>query len=205
MKKLWKRSAVVTLLLSAALLFNTMGGAAMASDPEMGKGKAVVFSAGMSDGFFMHSDVHQQAYLTYLVKEYAPETEAEWKEAFAQRNKVTEEMRDKIEAAAPENKPGFHVKTGIASETGKVFEKKLVMEDKIFSLPSPDDEQMQQIEAEMELQEEFARAVEDRDADAIRAVLPKLLENYKEKTARLPEMAENIKFIISEEADAAGE
>jgi hypothetical protein len=206
MKKLWKRSAAVTLLLSAALFFNAMGGVAMASDSEVTAVKAVAaVSVGVFDDFFMHSNVHQQAYLTYLVREYAPESEADWKEAFAQRNKAAEEMKEKIETVTLENNPELKVKTEAALDVSVVFDEEAAKNMKIAKRPALDDKQLQEIKAEMELQEEFARAVEAGDADAIREVLPSLLENYKDKTARLPEMAGNIEIRISEGADAAGE
>ncbi|GBF35704.1 hypothetical protein DCCM_4833 [Desulfocucumis palustris] len=205
MKGLWKRSGAVTLLLSAALLFSTMGGVALADEPQAVAAKSAVFSVAMFDDFYMHSDVHQQAYLTYLVREYAPESEAEWKEAFAQRNKVTEEMKDKIETITLENKPDFQVKTGTAPNSNIASGGKIFIADKTVGLSASDDKELQEVKARMELQEEFAGAVENQDADAIRAVLPRLLEDYKDRTARLPEMAENMKIKISEGADASGE
>lgn len=40
----------------------------------------------------MASEVHQQAYLTYLVKEYDPESLDQWQDAFAERKKADADM-----------------------------------------------------------------------------------------------------------------
>jgi hypothetical protein len=55
----------------------------------------VSFAAAPVEIGFMGSEVHQQAYLTYLVKDYVPESIDDWTAAFTERKKAAAEFSSK--------------------------------------------------------------------------------------------------------------
>jgi len=97
---MFKAIVIGALLFSTAFAFSGLTGVAGADTTEEAlqpsQGVSVAVSPGRQQGLFLSADVHEQAYLTFLVKEYALDSMTEWKEAFAERKKVNAEMKGKI-------------------------------------------------------------------------------------------------------------
>lgn len=231
MKKILKPIVIGALLFSTAFAFSGFTDVAKADTAE----KAVVqssqgvpgaFSVGIRHGSYLNADVHEQAYLTFLLKEYAPDSEAEWKEAFVERKKVTAEIKEKLKELAPGEeisvngdkikyfvaKPAAPNAEGSTLPVPQIKEFVTILKDDA-ALPSGerkdiifkagefapdklDQKLMDELKAEAELQAAFAKAVESGDADAIGAVLPKILEDYKQKTEQLKKVPETIQFKV---------
>lgn len=151
---------------------------------------APCFSTALSSGL-LATDVHEQMYLTYLVKEFAPETLPAWQQVFKERNEVLAEMNKKLEelsiSATPDVTGQVTVKQGTASTTA----------DGIVTITVSDVKDVKELgtctvtttatisaeaKAREELQNKFSQAVEKRDTKAIAELLPKILEDYKKAT-----------------------
>lgn len=100
MRNLFKAAAysVLLVMLGAALVVTAPAGMVTAGETKtepvvMVSAVGVVGSVGGPG--FLGSEVHQQAYLTYLVNEFAPGTMGDWSAAFAERKKVVAEFPGK--------------------------------------------------------------------------------------------------------------
>lgn len=154
---------------------------------------APCFSVALSSGL-LATNVHEQMYLTYLVKEFAPETLPAWQQAFKERSEVLAEMNKKLEglsiSATPDVTGRTTVKQGTASTTADgiititVSDVKDVKESGTCAVTTTATIS-EQAKAREELQNKFSQAVEKRDANAITELLPKILEDYKKATSDL--------------------
>lgn len=139
---------------------------------------------------FMASDVHQQNYLRYLVKEYDPDSLTQWEKAFADRKDVRQRLEQKLKDSAPDS-PDFagiitvtladsaaDSTTGMCiTEVNKGSVK--CTEDKVFVTTTSS---CGQIGIQEKLYDDFEKDVELGDASAIKNDLPKILEGYKRLT-----------------------
>jgi len=94
---------MVSTLLVLGLLLTTMVWNVYAEEATPGlveKAKASVVSYGVfAGGSLLGSSVHEQAYLTYLVKEYSPDTLKDWEEAFAKRNEAVKKSKEQLQTS----------------------------------------------------------------------------------------------------------
>jgi len=127
-------------------------------------------------GFGPDLAIHQQAYLSYLVKEYAPETTSEWEQAFAKRKEVV-----------------VRIKAKLGKEQGKELpkEKREKMEAAHKDLtPEKKQKMMAKMKEKGTFSHKFAQAVEKHDRKAMKNILPQVLENYNKQTARMEKILE---------------
>lgn len=152
---------------------------------------AMVASTPIIPVISMDNDVHEQMYLTYLVKEYAPDSLAGWQRAFADRNQA---LKTQEEKAVPvvESVPaamGSTVESSSANAKGLPSGKDSIKAaETVPALEAADkiDPALDaKIKAQIKLSEDFAKAVANKDAKAIASLLPKVLDDYKNTTASL--------------------
>lgn len=122
---------------------------------------------------------HHQVYLSYLVKEYAPETKASWDQAFTKRKTVVSQIKIKLD-----------------TEQGKVMlkEKREKMRSEAKKMtPEKRQEMRGKAQERGALNHQLAEALEKHDSKTIKEILPKLLEQYNKQTERMQEMQESLK------------
>lgn len=181
MKKILKTVAVAGfsawMLLSASVL---PGSAAEGICKEGG-----MFRKQMHHHVGYNASIHQQEYLSYLVKEYAPETKKDWEKAFTERNAVLDQMKAKMDSMDKEElKAKFKEKHGKMNRQGL----KSKMGDPV------DREKMKaEMETKRNLENNFAQAVKNHDRKAIKELMPKMLDDYKKCTERMSQRFEKMK------------
>lgn len=132
-----------------------------------------------------NASIHQQEYLSYLVREYAPGTKKDWEKAFAERNAIVEQMKAKTDLVDKEQ-----LKAKFKEKQGKFNRQELKnkLGDKV---------DREKLKAEMEtkrtLENSFAQAVKNHDQKAIKELMPKMLADYKKCTERMSQQFEIMK------------
>ncbi len=170
-------------------------------------------SSGIFPGGLLQAPVHEQAYLTYLVREYSPETLDSWKEAFAKRDKALEASRQQAEVPAMELVPleaisDLNVKLHriegdlqnisiVKAEDGDIQPIRFmdgVSFDKAEAIEmiKVDTELPVAFKARAELRQKFEQAVQDGNGADIKALLPQLLDIYNQDTEQMA----NMKFFV---------
>ncbi|MFZ5645847.1 MAG: hypothetical protein ACOY46_20000 [Bacillota bacterium] len=197
MKKSKKLVAMLVLLVSTVFVFNAMPvlAAGQPEDKPVLKGieDRVIF---ISPSPILASDVHHQAYLTYLVMDYMPDSIEQWKEAFAERKGVMAKMPKpavgvkKILMKKGDGEPAAPVKIKKSEPAISGGDKQVFIRKGMLNMTGPDEKTAEEIKASAELREEFESAVESGDAEDIKKVLPQLLEDYKRITAGMAEFVE---------------
>lgn len=137
--------------------------------------------------------VHEQAYLTTLVKTYTPDSLSQWQTAFAERKQVLEDLKAKF--PPPEGKAGEGPKGDRPKgdhPKGDHPKGDRPHGDKGHQPPPSGDVTLPpEVAARIALEKEFTDAVKASDATAIAQVLPKLLTEYQAETAKLKTILEN--------------
>ncbi|NPV93267.1 MAG: hypothetical protein HPY50_21115 [Firmicutes bacterium] len=99
MKELFKAavySALLAVLGVSLVMVSPPVSMVSAEEASPDKGGPVSFMTAPAVGMsIMGSEVHQQAYLTYLVEEYTPESMSDWSAAFEERKRVAAEFPGK--------------------------------------------------------------------------------------------------------------
>jgi hypothetical protein len=173
--------------------------------------------AAVSTGTLL-SPVHEREYWKLLVAAYAPDASAAWKKALEERKQAeaalpkvtaiskvvidkegTEGSSQRIEGLpdAPKDTPepskeklrsmeGVSAKAGEGAETKNLATKPHTLEegDGIINKELP---------AEFKRQQQLGEALEKGDAQAIRGLLPQLLEDYKKQTESIRTLADKLK------------
>lgn len=157
------------------------------------KGVLTVTMAASCD--MMFSDVHQQRYLTYLVKEFDPQALPDWEKAFADRKAASELFEQVVKST--QGTVAVCLSGGTSVQTGEV---KVEVEpgqsgegNKFFSVSSFSASDKPQFDARLQVQKEFESAVEKNDPAAIKNVLPKVLEEYRQGTQDMLKAVVNAK------------
>ena len=114
---------------------------------------------------FMLERVHRQYYFTLLSDKYTPESTKEWKEVFAERERLMKEIKM------------LHGEVGKTARSGRTEEEKQARRE----------EMKNRHEQKAALYEEFTEAVRSQDQTKIKAVLPKLLEQTKQVNKHIAE------------------
>lgn len=144
---------------------------------------------------FMMSEVHQQNYLRYLVKQYDPAALSKWEEAFTARKVATKQLQESISVSfssvAANDVPGIITVTlpdnkafSCTSPSSAVSASGVPSANQVFVTAAEDCKALGNIEAAAPdpLYSDFEKAVEFDDAKAINAVLPKILDKYAQVT-----------------------
>ena len=144
---------------------------------------------------FMASEVHQQNYLRYLVKEYDPASLPQWEKAFAARKDARQQLEQKLRDSIPGSSDLSGVFTVTLADTAAISCTDLsitevskgsaeVSGDKVFVTSSLDSEKLNHAEvvSQDKLYSDFEQAVELGDAAAIKVDLPKILDKYQQLT-----------------------
>jgi hypothetical protein len=112
----------------------------------------------------MHRSVHQKMYMTLLAEKYAPNTVGEWQAVFQERERLMAQWKEARKA------------------TGQDANRQLKHEK---AKEENDDSRRARMEQFRQTHEAFDAAIESGDAEKIKEVLPKLLEQMKAKNERL--------------------
>lgn len=172
--------ALVLALVATGFLTSTC----LAGEPAGVETKGVVTVTMATPCDMMFSEVHQQRYLTYLVKEFDPEALPDWEKAFADRKAALDEFEQmlkstqgNIEVSLPEGTSVQKGEVKIEMEPGQLGE-----ENKFFSISTFKSADKVQLDARIQVQKEFEDAVTKNDPAAIKNVLPKVLDDYRQGT-----------------------
>ena len=170
--------------------------------PAVKAGAVLVRSAGM-----LFNPVHERKYMQLLVQSYAPDSAAQWNAALEERKQVESDMSKTLEKqvilkTAPAT-PVEAIKiqklddaSAGADGTDNIrFEIKQGNELHVSATKAiaAGGTMKKELTESMKLQDDFAKAVESGDASAIRALLPKLLDDYTKQTAEMKEAADKMK------------
>jgi hypothetical protein len=153
---------------------------------------------------FLAGDVHEQTYLTYLIKDYSPESLSAWQEAFEARNQAVKEVEKRLpqpEITKDDNATQLPLISKVfsiavnkgnnssAPESGFQVESSTNGKDFVFTKSAPIDPAVEeQFKARADLMADFTKAVEAKDGDSIKALLPKLLDDYQKRTKEMSEL-----------------
>ncbi|NGQ96972.1 hypothetical protein G3578_17555 [Brevibacillus sp. SYP-B805] len=134
---------------------------------------------------------HRKMYLTLLAEKYTPGSVAEWKAAFAERERLVAEWKARKATEQPsdaERQARREQFTKLAQELkAKVAKGELTKEQMKEQLAQWREEHggkdrkglREALQPFKQVHEEFDAAIKSQDAAAIRAVLPKLLDEVK--------------------------
>lgn len=155
-----------------------------------------------------HLGPHRQMYLTLLAEKFSPDSVDEWEAAFAERKKLTtqwkalhagEEKSDVEKKALKEQFKQLAQDLNKKVESGELTKEQMKQQliewrdtnlgdaKKDLIQARNKEELSQKREQFKQLHEEFDTAIEFGDADKIKAVLPKLLEQVKATNLRMAE------------------
>lgn len=144
---------------------------------------------------------HHVMYIELLAEKYAPDTLDAWKTAFAERKQALEKLKPGLKDKAADAKRNAKETLGDLRDklkNGEITREELRQKlqerlaDRKANLEERKDDKEPEIEARRALHEQFTKAVDDQNAEEIRAVLPKLLEQYKHDTAKIVQKAEQL-------------
>ncbi|WP_377471843.1 hypothetical protein [Paenibacillus chartarius] len=214
MVKSWKAATTATLLLSLA--FGAYGSAAAETVSEAkaadvlvqeGQGEQASADKGPEEPVrlsarLLLNPVHERTYLQLLVQAYDPERAGEWQAALDERKQVESEM--------PKPQLGTKqivLKHPAAGQEGVGVPLRIeIKHDDLHSLPQQPQpfklpelgangefDVKVELPAELKLQEDLAKALEAGDTDAVKELLPQLLDSYRKMTSELKQLAEKLK------------
>jgi len=183
----WRRTSAAVLLAMAAI--GTSG--ASAAEQADGANRAAASKPALTvsvahvgaEAAMLANPAHERHYWKLLVQTYAPELAPKWAEALEERKLATAGMVKKAtvirEGKLPAGAGIVMVDAGeiaAANSAGSGASLQIAAPEAGLALPSrPAAERLASL----------AAAVEKEDAEAIRALLPKLLEDYRNDTALL--------------------
>ncbi|HWP95502.1 MAG TPA: hypothetical protein VN426_01510 [Syntrophomonadaceae bacterium] len=195
--KRFKRVVSVALLLALV----TTGGLAskcVAAETSAGQAPTVVTVTCIQSSDMMFSEVHQQRYLNYLVKEYDPQAMPEWEKAFAERKVASDKFEQIVKSNAQKFSTSGTISIGTSKvETGKQgeinIEKLSDQANGSFTVKLAETSDNKQLDERIQVQKEFEKAVENNDPAAIKSVLPKILADYRQATDDMQKTIANSK------------
>lgn len=147
----------------------------------------------------MASEVHEQNYLKYLVKEYDPAALTQWEKAFTARKDARQQLEQKLKDSMPAASNLSGIITVTLADTAALpcteaipcpklsFTENVgsaeVSGDKVFitAVESGESDDIEATAQDM-FYSDFEQAVELGDAAAIKADLPKILDKYQQLT-----------------------
>lgn len=193
---------IAKLIMVVMVIGMVIGGSipCLAADPpalEAVKTGTVAVAVGSPVLNFMASEVHEQNYLRYLIKDYDPAALPQWEKAFAARKDARQQWEQKLKDSLPTASELSGAVTVTFADTaafpclealpGKVSisEGNLaeISGDKVF-VTAVESKELNNAEVAVQdkLYSDFEQAVELGDAAAIKAALPKILDKYQQLT-----------------------
>lgn len=204
MKKVMSTLLVIGLLMTMAV-WNVYAEEVNPTEANDAKVAVVSYSA-IPGGGFLGSPVHEQAYLTYLVREYSPEMLDSWKEAFAKRNEAVKASEKLLRTGTSFMSEGTVISEGNVVEAKKLPGRALTIkfknnkEDGAAIVKSEaaiaakagelvkkmlGKEIPAELKVKMDLFQKFEKAVADNKGEEIKAILPELLKDYNQTTEQM--------------------
>lgn len=199
------------------------------------KGKLFIYQFHTSDAGLLNNPIHQRNYWKLLVQAYAPESVDAWTNALDERKQleasfpVTDaghvitfkgnlpdglEMSEQRDAEEPQNTLRIQIdKSGNNQHIAKFTDPS----GNVMAMPTTDILKLHEESGDATINKEptpevqrltkLNEAVEANDADAIRTLLPQLLEDYRKQTAELKADIERLKGLkaLSAETDTKPE
>lgn len=191
--KQWKKSMMATALVMGLAIPGGVSAADHTSPAEI----SALHNRGAHDGhvkkrFGMYMGAHQRMYMTLLAEKYTPGSVNEWQSVLKERERLLEQLRAARETAS-EEKSQMRAKLREQVNKGEITSEQMEQKYKEWKEqrrgeqdPAGEKEDRQaQMEKFRQTHEEFDAAIESGDAQKIKAVLPKLLEQMKAKNERL--------------------
>jgi DNA repair exonuclease SbcCD ATPase subunit len=143
--------------------------------------------------------VHKEAYMLLLAEKYAPETAADWNSAFAERERLTTELKalkptEEERAAAKEERKEKLQDIQEQRKSGELTKDELqtliqeLKSDWKEKAAAHKEEREAYIEERSALRQSFTAAIESGDAEQIRTALAAWLEHMKTGNERLAKM-----------------
>jgi hypothetical protein len=214
MKKKWIPVALATMVaIPTAAFAAEKGGTEDVQVPE--KVESFIEATPILNGghFIKHlgMDEQQEQKLLELVEKYAPESKEEWQQTIDERQALLKELRELNPKEMLKEKRDEIIKEReakldelldqlVSGEiTKEEFKEKLkeAWDNRKELLQQWKDEKLpiakEVVEKERELHQQFRKAVESEDAEALAKLLPKFLEHLKAENERLAQMIENMK------------
>jgi len=158
--------------------------------------------------------VHCQNYLLLLAEKYTPESLSQWQDTLVQRTAITEEFkqlrssdefeqkrtawRDSNWEKAQEIRDKVQNGEITREEAAALLKEWRTQNQPDWKEAAPEDIK-QDLEARQELRNEFTQAVKSGDNEKIKAVLPKLLAEYKAANQSLAAQLEELKAGLAAE------
>ncbi|WP_248925830.1 hypothetical protein [Paenibacillus hamazuiensis] len=183
--------------------------------------KPIVYANVMNDGL-LANPAHARNYWKLLVGAYAPDQSGAWNAALEERKQV-EETFPKLKASKTIRIQGSGTGVIVGEAKDKADEVNPAdaeaSEKQIIKIPDKNEggdipqiikvqkatdvdgkSEMKELPAHIQRQIKLGEAVEAGDADAIRALLPDLLNDYRQETQKQKEIQEKLK-VAEEQAD----
>ncbi|MGG1313876.1 hypothetical protein [Cohnella laeviribosi] len=154
----------------------------------------------MKAGVPLGGGVHQQTYITLLAEKYAPDTVQAWKDAFAERSRLSEEFQSLRESEVWKNIPG-EWKQDLSGQAKDKLETLKELKEKVKSGEWSKDQLKEEIENQLpeeakerkERLEKFTEAVKSGDAERIKSALAELLTDFKDQNHELAQKLDELK------------
>lgn len=203
--KLWKQGLIALGISALALPVAAFAADSTPPAASINANKAIRESAGIG--------VHKEMYYTLLSEKYTPADTEQWKAAFAERDRLLEELK----ALKPTLEQKAAIKENRSGELGRLLQErkagtldKEALQAKIQELKDgwqglkalKTEEWDSALTARKELQKSFTEAVESGDAAAIGAALPKLLAQTQQENAALAELTAKLQAGLQKAAPA---
>ncbi|RIX46575.1 hypothetical protein D3P08_26050 [Paenibacillus nanensis] len=197
------------------------------------KGKPFIYQFHAGDAGLLNNPIHQRNYWKLLVQAYAPETASAWTSALEERKQLEASLPaadaghvvtfkgrlpDGVELSEQPEDPQNTLRIQIdKSGNNQHIAKFTDPSGNVISMPTTDILKLQEKPEQFTIHKEPApeiqrliklnEAVEANDAEAIRTLLPQLLEDYRKQTAELKEDIEQLKALkaVSTETDTKAE
>jgi antitoxin component HigA of HigAB toxin-antitoxin module len=156
----------------------------------------------------MHLNAHRQMYLTLLAEKYTPDSVDEWKAAFAERERLMTELKavreqngkDEQNQKLREEWKALSEKLHEQVKNGEITREQMKQQlkewrDKNFGERNPKDAEAMRAVMEQfkQTHEAFDAAIQSGDAEKIKEVLPKLLDEVKTVNQHLAKKLEQKK------------
>lgn len=210
MKNSLRRRLLVMVVLCTMLATGGTLSAFAAEEDEMIESADIISSSVLPmDCNLLNSEVHEQNYLKMLAKAYDPDSLTEWEDAFADRTRVTDKIKEQIVKSIDID----NIKTEIITVDGEEIAHDLnISEAAPLVINGKDAVKLEQLELEtigevshdgviesgmcsvnvdkemskkLTLYKEFADAVSSSNEEELKKILPQILDDYRAQTDKM--------------------